>query len=154
MGGSIVQWPILKRCHYENKDIFRRFISRPSGFLRTDGPLRRNPEYKHAQGGTKRPYAHRHDALSKYFENAAREMREKAKEQKQLLDHYESKSYLYGRQSQDLKSHTETMVRKYEDRAEENIKEAAAHRQIARELAQQAGENQMADISHPETSHN
>ncbi len=95
-----------------------------------------------------------HDALSKYFENAAREMHAKAKEQKQLLDHYESKSYLYGRQAQDLKSHTEAMVRKYEDRAEENIKEAAAHRQMARELAQQAGENQMADISRPETSHN
>jgi hypothetical protein len=36
-----------------------------------------------------------HDALSKYFENATREMRAKAKEQKQLLDHYESKSYLW-----------------------------------------------------------
>jgi hypothetical protein len=46
------------------------------------------------------------------------------------------------------------MVPKYEDRAQENIKEAAAHRQIARELAQQAGENQMANISRPETSHN
>jgi hypothetical protein len=53
-----------------------------------------------------------------------------------------------------LKPHTEAMVPKYEDRAEENIKEAAAHRQIARELAQQAGENQMANISRPETSHN
>jgi tRNA U54 and U55 pseudouridine synthase Pus10 len=95
-----------------------------------------------------------HDPLGKYFENAAREMCAKAKEQKQLLDHYESKSYLYGRQAQDLKSHTEAMVRKYEDRAKENIKEAAAHRQIARELAKQTGEKQMVDISRPETSHN
>jgi hypothetical protein len=90
-----------------------------------------------------------HDALSKYFENAAREMRAKAREQKQLLEHYESKSYLYGRQAQDLKSHTGAMVRKYEDRAEENIKEANAHRQIARELAQQAGESRMVDVSRP-----
>src|SRR5688500_9180598 len=76
-----------------------------------------------------------HDALTKYFESAAREMQAKAKEQKHLLEHYEKKGHLYGRQAQDLKSHTAALLRKYEANAEENIKEAAAHRQMALEQA-------------------
>lgn len=75
-----------------------------------------------------------HNALARYFENAASEMKTKAVEQKKLLEHYEEKGYLYGRQAQDLKSHTAAMVRKYEDSAEENIREAALHRQKAAEL--------------------
>ncbi|SEP05689.1 hypothetical protein [Nitrosovibrio sp. Nv6] len=77
-----------------------------------------------------------HNALTSYFENAAREMQTKAEEQKKLLEHYEEKGYLYGRQAQDLKSHTAALVRKYEETAEENIKEAAAHRLMALEQAQ------------------
>ena len=76
-----------------------------------------------------------HDALSKYFEKAAREMQTKADEQKKLLEHYEEKGYLYGRQAQDLKSHTAALLRKYEANADENIREAAAHRQMALEQA-------------------
>lgn len=76
-----------------------------------------------------------HDALTKYFEDAAKEMQTKAEEQKHLLEHYEEKGYLYGRQAQDLKSHTAALLRKYEASAEENIKEAAAHRQMALEQA-------------------
>ena len=76
-----------------------------------------------------------HDALIKYFEGAATEMQAKAKEQKHLLEHYEKKGYLHGRQAQDLKSHTAALLRKYEANAEENIKEAAAHRQMALEQA-------------------
>lgn len=79
-----------------------------------------------------------HDALSRYFENAAREMRAKAAEQRRLLDHYEDKSYLYGRSAQDLKSHTAALIRKYDETAEKNIQEAATHRQMALE---QAGDN-------------
>jgi hypothetical protein len=75
-----------------------------------------------------------HNALARHFENAASEMKTKAVEQKELLEHYEEKGYLYGRQAQDLKSHTAAMVRKYEDSAEENIREAALHRQKAAEL--------------------
>lgn len=77
-----------------------------------------------------------HNALASYFENAAREIQTKAKEQKKLLEHYEEKGYLYGRQAQDLKSHTAALVRKYEETVEENIKEAAAHRLMALEQAQ------------------
>jgi hypothetical protein len=64
-------------------------------------------------------------------------MRAKAQEQKQLLDLYESQSSIRAT-GPDLKSHTEAMIRIYEDRTEENIKEAAAHSRMARELAQQA----------------
>lgn len=78
-----------------------------------------------------------HDALTRYFEEAAREMRTKAQEQEKLLEHYEQKSYLYGREAQDLKSHTAALVRKYKETAEENIKEAAAHRQMALEQNRQ-----------------
>lgn len=78
-----------------------------------------------------------HHALSKYFENAAREMQVKAAEQRKLLDHYEDKSYLYGRSAQDLKSHTAALIRKYDKTAEKNIQEAVAHRQMALEQARQ-----------------
>ena len=78
-----------------------------------------------------------HDALTKYFEDAARQMHSKADEQRKLLEHYEEKSYLYGRQAQDLESHTSALVRKYEEAERAHIKEAAAHRQMAKEAAQQ-----------------
>ena len=93
-----------------------------------------------------------HDALTRYFENTAREMQSKAKEQKKLLEHYEEKGYLYGRRAQDLKSHTSALVRKYEANAEESIKEAAAHRQMASEQAQRefaAREGQIVDAAKP-----
>ncbi len=45
-----------------------------------------------------------HDALAKFFKDAAREMGTKAAEQKQLLENYEEKNYLYGREAQDLNS--------------------------------------------------
>lgn len=79
-----------------------------------------------------------HDALTMYFEGAAKEMQTKAEEQKRLLEHYEQKSYLYGRQAQDLKSHTWALARKYEETAEANIKEAAVHRQMALEAEQRS----------------
>ncbi|BCT68291.1 hypothetical protein [Nitrosospira sp. NRS527] len=72
-----------------------------------------------------------HEAVAAYYEDSAREIQAKAQEQKQLLEEYESKSYLYGRQTQDLQSHTYALVRKYEKEAKTNIKEAALHRQMA-----------------------
>lgn len=77
-----------------------------------------------------------HEALTKYFVDSADEMRAKAEGQKKLLEHYEDKSYLYGREAQDLISHTAALVRKYQETAQENRKEAAAHRQMALEQAQ------------------
>lgn len=77
-----------------------------------------------------------HDALARYFEDAANEMQAKAGEQKKLLEHYEDKSYLYGRDAQDLISHTTALVRKYSETAKMNRKEAVVHRQLALEQAQ------------------
>ena len=72
-----------------------------------------------------------HEAVAKFYEDAARQMQAKAKEQKELLEHYENKSYLYGRQAQDLQSHTYAQVRDYEQAVEVNIREASLHRQMA-----------------------
>jgi hypothetical protein len=76
-----------------------------------------------------------HDNLAKQYQNTAKEMLVKAEEQKKLLQHYEEKSYLYGRQAQDKQSHALALVHKYEQTAEEDIKQAAFHRKMASELA-------------------
>jgi hypothetical protein len=76
-----------------------------------------------------------HYALTRYFEGAARNMHVKAAEQKKLLEHYENRSYLYGREAQDLISHTSALVRMYNRTARDSIKEAALHRQMAQDEA-------------------
>ncbi len=40
-----------------------------------------------------------HEAVAKYYEDVAREMQAKVQEKKELLEQYENKSYLYGRQA-------------------------------------------------------
>ena len=50
--------------------------------------------------------AHDHEVVAKYYQDVAREMQAKKQEQKQLLEEYESHSYLYGRQAQDLQAQT------------------------------------------------
>jgi hypothetical protein len=71
-----------------------------------------------------------HGVLAKHFEDSAREMQAKADEQKKLLEQYEQIK-LYGWQSHNLKSRTAALIRKYEQDARSNMKEAAVHRQIA-----------------------
>ncbi len=73
-----------------------------------------------------------HIVLASRFEDAAREMQAKADEQKKLLEQYEGMR-LYGRQSQILKSQTAALIRKYEQAARSNMKEAMAHRQMAQQ---------------------
>jgi hypothetical protein len=75
-----------------------------------------------------------HEAVAKYYEDAAAQMQVKVKEQKELLEQYENKSYLYGRQAQDLQAHTEALIRNYEQTVKANIQEAALHRQMASKL--------------------
>ena len=75
-----------------------------------------------------------HEAVAKYYEDAARKMESKAEEQKLLLEQYEDKSYIYGREAQDLQAHTYALVRKYEREAKANVQEAALHRQMALKL--------------------
>jgi hypothetical protein len=77
-----------------------------------------------------------HEAVAKYYENAAMEMQAKAQEQKRLLEQYEDKSYLYGREAQDLQAHTHALARKYEKEAQANVREATLHRQMASQLAE------------------
>ncbi|KIO48916.1 hypothetical protein [Nitrosospira sp. NpAV] len=78
--------------------------------------------------------SHDHIAVAKSLEAEAKQMQAKVQEQKELLEQYENKSYLYGRQAQDLQSHTGALVRQYEQIMNDDIKEAAAHRQIASKL--------------------
>ena len=72
-----------------------------------------------------------HASLAKCYEDAARQMQAKVNEKKELLEHYEYKSYLYGIRAQDLQAHTDALIRSYEKAVKENLKEAASHRQMA-----------------------
>ena len=75
-----------------------------------------------------------HEAVAKYYENAAMQMQAKVKEEKELLEQYKNKSYLYGRQAQDLQSHTVALIRRHEQTIAADMQEAALHRQMASKL--------------------
>ena len=75
-----------------------------------------------------------HEALTRHFETLAGEMRSRAEEQRKLLEHYEEKSYLYGRQAQDQQSHTWALMLKYEKAARASQMYATSHRNIASQL--------------------
>ena len=77
-----------------------------------------------------------HESIAKYYENTAAQMQAKVTEQKALLEQYENKSYLYGRQAQDLQSHTSALIRDYEKSVKASAKVAALHRQMAAKLNQ------------------
>lgn len=72
-----------------------------------------------------------HEVIAKYYEDAARAMQAKIHEQKQLLEHYQDKSYLYGRQAQDLQAHAEALARKYGQAMKTSAREADLHHQMA-----------------------
>jgi hypothetical protein len=76
-----------------------------------------------------------HDSLARQYENTAKELLEKTEERKKLLQHYEEKSYLYGKRAQDMQSHTWALLHKYGKAAKETMKQAAFHRKMASELA-------------------
>ena len=71
-----------------------------------------------------------HEALAQHYEEAAKEMQLKVEEHKKILRQYESKSYRYGRQAQDLKAHCQRLINDYEKAAEENLEMAKMHRQM------------------------
>jgi endonuclease III len=71
-----------------------------------------------------------HEALAQHYEEAAKEMQLKIDEHKKLLSQYQSKSYLYGRQAEDLKAHCQRLIDVYEKAAEENLSMAKLHRQM------------------------
>jgi hypothetical protein len=76
-----------------------------------------------------------HYSIARGYENAAKELQVKVDEYKKLLQHYDDKSYLYGRHGQDFRSHTEALLRKYKLAAEKTITYAAFHQKMASELA-------------------
>jgi hypothetical protein len=89
-------------------------------------------------------FSKNHEAVARYYEDSAAEMRAKVQEQKQLLEQYEDKSYLYGKKAQDLQSHTGALIRKYEQAAEADAKKANTHRQIAGRIKENlAGESRL-----------
>ena len=71
-----------------------------------------------------------HEALAIHYEEAEKEMLLKVEEHKKILGQYESKSYLYGRQAEDLKAHCRRLIDVYEKAAEENLSMAKLHRQM------------------------
>jgi hypothetical protein len=76
-----------------------------------------------------------HDSIASRYENMASELLVKAEEHKKLLQHYEDKSYLYGRRGQDSQSQAVALVRKYRRAAEKTATQATFHRRMASELA-------------------
>jgi endonuclease III len=69
-----------------------------------------------------------HEALAKHYDEAADAMQVKVDEHKKLLGQYESKAYLYGRQTQSFKDHCQWLLNAYEKAVDENRKMAELHR--------------------------
>ncbi|SFN40568.1 hypothetical protein SAMN05216386_0847 [Nitrosospira briensis] len=78
-----------------------------------------------------------HEAMARFHEDAAMEMEVKVQEQKRLLEQYQAKSYLYGRQAQDLQGHTHALTRTYDKAAKAHTREAALHRERSIKLAEE-----------------
>ena len=74
-----------------------------------------------------------HEALAKHYEDTAKRMQTKVQQQKKMLEEYETHGYYYGRQTDDLKKHTQALIRLYEQAEEENMNMAASHRKMAAE---------------------
>jgi predicted small lipoprotein YifL len=97
------------------------------------GPLEAENANTHKAAETATTYAD-HNRLEKQYQNIVKESLVKAEEQKKLLEHYEEKSYLYGRRAQDLRSHTEALLHRYQQTAEESVKQASFHQKMASEI--------------------
>ncbi len=74
-----------------------------------------------------------HEALARHYEDMAQTMQEKMQKHKKLLEQYETQSYHYGREAEDLKAHSHALIRFYEQAAEANMNMAASHRKMAAE---------------------
>ena len=74
-----------------------------------------------------------HEALAVHYEDMAKRMQAKLQQHKKLLEQYETESYHYGREAEDLKAHSHALIRFYEQAAEANMNMAASHRKMATE---------------------
>ncbi len=75
-----------------------------------------------------------HETIAEYYEAESLKMREKAQEQRRLFEQYTEKSYLHGKQAQDLQGHAAALAHKYEQAAKADASVAVSHRQIASKL--------------------
>ena len=75
-----------------------------------------------------------HVQIAQRYENTAKELLGKAEEHKKRLQHYEDKSYLYGRRGQDFQAQAIALARKYNLDAKKASARAAFHRRMS-ELA-------------------
>lgn len=80
-----------------------------------------------------------HAALAKYYENSAKEAKQKLAKHKRALKTYEAKPYLYGRGGQEFQSHATANIREYEKEVKENIELAHFHRKLATEQMAKEG---------------
>lgn len=72
-----------------------------------------------------------HNALAEHYEAEAEALNLKVNEHKKLLEQYQTKGYLYGRQAINLRGHCEWLINAYEKAAEINLRMAKMHREIA-----------------------
>ena len=78
-----------------------------------------------------------HAALTKYYENLAKDAKAKLQENKAALDEYEAHPYYYGRQGQDFQSHTSANIHEYEEILAESLNNAELHRKVVMEQGNQ-----------------
>lgn len=71
-----------------------------------------------------------HEALVKHYQDAAKGLQQKADENKKMLQEYETHAANYGRQAQDLQSHTKAAITAYERAANANLDMAKSHQMM------------------------
>lgn len=74
-----------------------------------------------------------HDVVARHYENLANEAKTRLQENRAILEEYEAHPYYYGRQGQDLLSHTTANIREYEKALQENLSNADLHKRMAAE---------------------
>jgi hypothetical protein len=72
-----------------------------------------------------------HNALAEHYEAEAEALNLKVNEHKKLLEQYQAKSYLYGRQASNFRAHCEWLINAYSKASELNSEMAKMHREMA-----------------------
>jgi hypothetical protein len=72
-----------------------------------------------------------HNALARHYEEAAKAMQARAEAEKKMLTEFQNHAYYYGRQTEDLKEHSEALIRLYEQAADANMRMAKSHQRMA-----------------------
>lgn len=72
-----------------------------------------------------------HESLATHYEQSAKEAEAKVEEHKKLLNQYKQHGYLYGKQSEMLVQHCESLVNVYQKAVDANLEMAKMHHQMA-----------------------